>query len=177
MAEVSPASRTVRFGAYELDLRTAQLKKHGLRVRLQPQPAQILALLVSKPGEVLTREQLRVHLWSDDTFVDFDHGLNNSVNRIREVLCDSVTEPRFIETVPKTGYRFIGEVEVVEIPLPVASTADRHDPAVNLHRGSRHPHPGKRIAALGAIVVLTLGMGARNCANTVVDSFAGCVAI
>ena len=93
MAEVSPASRTVRFGAYELDLRTAQLKKHGLRVKLQRQPAQILVFLVSKPGEVLTREQLRGHLWSDDTFVDFDHGLNNSINRIREVLCDSVTEP------------------------------------------------------------------------------------
>src|SRR6478672_8100567 len=116
MAEVSPASRTARFGFYELDLRTAQLKKHGLRVRLQRQPAQILVLLVSKPGEVLTREQLRGHLWSDDTFVDFDHGLNNSINRIREVLCDSVTEPRCIETVPKTGYRFIGKVEELEIP-------------------------------------------------------------
>jgi TolB-like protein/DNA-binding winged helix-turn-helix (wHTH) protein/Flp pilus assembly protein TadD len=163
MAEVSPASRTVRFGAYELDLRTAQLKKHGLRVKLQRQPAQILVLLVSKPGEVLTREQLRGHLWSDDTFVDFDHGLNNSINRIREVLCDSVTEPRFIETVPKTGYRFIGKVEEVEIPLTLASAAERHELGANdLKGGSRPPHRAIRIAAWGAILVLTLGMGGRT---------------
>ena len=162
MVEVSQFSRSVRFGAYELDLRTAQLKKHGLRVRLQRQPAQLLVLLVSEPGEVLTREQLRGQLWSDDTFVDFDHGLNNSINRIREVLCDSVAKPRFIETIPKTGYRFIGKVEEAEIPSIATSAAAPQPvelPLVADDRASRVVHLGRRIAAVGAILVLTLGMG------------------
>src|SRR4051794_35980363 len=99
--------RTIRFGAFELNLRTAELRKHGLRIKLQRQPSQILALLVARQGEVVPREQLRKALWPDDTFVDFDHGLNNAINRIREVLCDSVTSPRYIETIPKHGYLFI----------------------------------------------------------------------
>ena len=95
--------------------------------------------------------------------MDFDHGLNNSINRIREVLCDSVTEPRFIETVPKTGYRFIGKVEELEIPLPVASVAESYQLGANdLNRGSPRPQVGIRIAAWGAILVLTLGMGGRT---------------
>jgi TolB-like protein/DNA-binding winged helix-turn-helix (wHTH) protein/Tfp pilus assembly protein PilF len=174
MAEVSQLSRTVRFGAYELDLRTAQLKKYGLRVKLQRQPAQVLVLLVTRLGEVVTREQLRDHLWRDDTFVDFDHGLNNSINRVREVLCDSVAEPRFIETIPKTGYRFIGEVEEVGVsnlrPLPaqVVSLADVSvggpllDSGPSVIRGdeARAGIIGRfgRGAALAVVLSLTLGM-------------------
>jgi TolB-like protein/DNA-binding winged helix-turn-helix (wHTH) protein/Tfp pilus assembly protein PilF len=161
MATLFSVSRIVRFGAYELDLRTAQLKKHGLRVRLQRQPAQILVLLVSQPGEVLTRDQLRIHLWRSDTFVDFDHGLNNSINRIREVLCDSAAEPHFIETIPKTGYRFIGKVEEVDAQPALADRGLREisESTSDGLRARRVPHLILRVAALSTILVLTLGMG------------------
>ena len=111
MSTPAPASRAVRFGAFEADLSSRELRKHGLRVKLQDQPFQILAMLLERPGEVLTREELRQKLWPTDTFVDFDHGLNNAINRLRDALNDSAEAPRFIETLPKRGYRFISPVE------------------------------------------------------------------
>ncbi len=109
-----PFPRIVRFNAYELNLHTAELRKHGLRIKLQRQPSHILVLLVTNAGRMVSREELRKSLWPDDTFVDFDHGLNNAINRIREVLCDSIASPRYIETIPKQGYRFLATLEELE---------------------------------------------------------------
>ena len=104
----------VRFGVFEANLRTGELRKHGSKIRLQQQPFQILALLLERAGETVTREELRNRLWSADTFVDFDHGLNKSINKIREALGDSAVSPRFVETVARRGYRFIADVAVVD---------------------------------------------------------------
>ena len=86
-----------------MDLRAGELRKHGVRIRLQTQPFQILGMLLERPGEVVTREELRQALWPLDTFVDFDHGLNNAINRLRETLSDSAESPRFVETLPRRG--------------------------------------------------------------------------
>jgi TolB-like protein/DNA-binding winged helix-turn-helix (wHTH) protein/Tfp pilus assembly protein PilF len=104
-------SRRVRFGDFELDLLTGELNKQGRKPKLHGQPARVLTLLASQPGRIITREELRNLLWPGDTFVDFDHGLNNAINRIREVLGDSATSPHYIETLPKQGYRFIATLE------------------------------------------------------------------
>ncbi len=103
----------VRFGVFEVDLRGSELRKSGLKIRLQDQPFQVLALLLERPGEIVTREDLRLRLWSTDTFVDFDHGLNSAIQKLREALGDSADSPRFVETVPRRGYRFIAPVEKV----------------------------------------------------------------
>src|SRR5512133_1484889 len=116
MPASSPADRVVRFGIFELDLSSGELRKSGTRVKLHDQPFQVLAILLSRPGEVVTREEIRGKLWPDDTFVDYDHGLNNAINRLREALGDSAETPRFIETLPRKGYRFIGQVAGDEYP-------------------------------------------------------------
>jgi Tol biopolymer transport system component/DNA-binding winged helix-turn-helix (wHTH) protein len=100
----------LHFSSFELDLRTRELRKHGIRIKLQDQPFQILALLLEKPGEIVTREQLRDRLWPADTFVDFDHSLNSAVKKLRQALSDDPDVPRFIETLPRRGYRFIAPV-------------------------------------------------------------------
>ena len=110
-----------RFGPYELRPLARELYKHGVKVRLRPQPFQVLHVLVEHPGEVVTREELRKQLWPSDTFVDFEHGLNTSVKELRGVLGDSATEPRYVETLPRLGYRIIVPVEVAA-PPPVKLT-------------------------------------------------------
>lgn len=107
------SSRTVRFGVFEADLDAGELRKHGHRLKLSEQPFQILAMLLARPGEIVSREELRQLLWPRDTFVDFDHGLNNAVMRLRETLGDSSGHPRFIETLPRRGYRFVAPVELL----------------------------------------------------------------
>ena len=102
------------FGQYEIDAYTGELRKGGLRLRLQQQPFRILVRLLEAPGELVTREQLREELWSTDTFVEFDHALNTAVKKIRGALSDSACVPRYIETVPRRGYRFIAPVKVME---------------------------------------------------------------
>src|SRR3984957_5251400 len=106
----------LRFGVFELDLRSGELRKHGLRVRLQEQPFRLLEMLLERPGEVVTREELQKRLWPADTFVDFDHGLNKAINKIREALGDSAESPRFVETVSRRGYRFLAEVKDADAP-------------------------------------------------------------
>lgn len=96
--------RFVRFGIYEVDLQTSELWKQGRKIKLQEQPCRILAILLERHGEVVTREELRKRLWSDDTFVDFDHSLNTAIMRLREALNDSSDNPRFVETLPRHGY-------------------------------------------------------------------------
>src|SRR6476660_5418707 len=100
-----------RFGVFEVDRQSGELRKQGVRVRLRDQAFQVLLLLLERPGKVVTREDLQRRLWTADTFVDFDRGLNKAVNRLREALGDSAESPRFIETLPKRGYRFIAPVE------------------------------------------------------------------
>lgn len=109
----APASRVLRFDSFELDVRAAELRKSGVKLRLQGQPIQVLATLLNSPGELVTREQLRAQVWPAETFVDFDHSLHNSIARLREALGDSAGTPRYIETLPRRGYRFIGTVERV----------------------------------------------------------------
>jgi len=100
-----------RFGVFEADVRTGELRKHGIRLRLPDQPFAVLVALLERPGELVTREELVKRLWPDGTFVDYDHSLNTAVNRLRETLGDSAETPRFIETLPRRGYRFLGSVE------------------------------------------------------------------
>jgi DNA-binding winged helix-turn-helix (wHTH) protein len=104
-------ARLYRFGLYEADLRSGELRKNGAKLKLQEQPFQVLAMLLKRPGEVVTREELRQRLWPADTFVDFDHSLNTAINKLRDALGDQAANPRFIETLAKRGYRFIAPVQ------------------------------------------------------------------
>src|SRR5580704_2522014 len=113
MLVTAPASRVLRFDGFELDLRAAELRKNGVKLRLQGQPIQVLAALLNNAGALVTREEIRAQVWPAETFVDFDHSLHNAIARIREVLGDSAGTPRYIETLPRRGYRFIGTVERV----------------------------------------------------------------
>jgi len=102
-----------RVGSFELDLQAGELHTNGFKIRLQEQPLEILAMLVDRPGEMVTREELRLKLWPADTFVDFEHGLNRAINKLREALGDDAAKPRYIETLPRRGYRLIAPVENV----------------------------------------------------------------
>jgi len=104
----------LRFGVFEVDLRAGELRKQGVRIKLQEQPFHVLTLLLQRPGEVITREELRSELWQSETFVDFDNSLNTSINKLREALGDSADNPRFIETLPRRGYRFLASVSGIE---------------------------------------------------------------
>src|SRR5712691_645893 len=110
MSLPTESQNKVRFGAFEVDLRTAELRTNGDKLTLQGQPFQILMVLLERPGELVTREELRKKLWASDTFVDFEHSLNKAVNRLREALDDSAEHPKFVETLPRRGYRWIGPV-------------------------------------------------------------------
>lgn len=109
--EATDRTRRTRFDAFEVDLRTGEVRKHGIRLKLHRQPFQVLSLLLEHPGDMVTREELRQKLWPGDTFVDFDTGLNSAVKKLRDALCDSAEEPRYIETLPRRGYRFIAQVQ------------------------------------------------------------------
>jgi DNA-binding winged helix-turn-helix (wHTH) protein len=125
MASLSEPSRIARFGVFEVDLQARELRKSGLRIRLHDQPFEVLAALLEHAGEVVSREELRQRIWPGGTFVDFDSGLNTAVNKLREALGDSADSPRFIETVPRRGYRFLPPIEgtvhagVATSPQPV----------------------------------------------------------
>src|SRR5436305_1212284 len=110
MPETDVHLRLLRFGNFEVDLRSGELRKAGAKLKLSGQPFQVLSILLERPGEVVTREELQKRLWPD-TFVDVDHNLNTSINKIREVLGDSAESPRFVETLPRRGYRFISSVD------------------------------------------------------------------
>jgi TolB-like protein/DNA-binding winged helix-turn-helix (wHTH) protein/Tfp pilus assembly protein PilF len=120
-------ARLLRFDNFELDVRAGELRKHGVRLRLQGQPLQVLAALLKRAGDVVTREELRAQIWTTDTFVDFDHSLHNTIARLREVLGDSAERPRYIETLPRRGYRFIAPVEAGDLPAP-SGAADSAPP-------------------------------------------------
>ncbi|HEY1337489.1 MAG TPA: winged helix-turn-helix domain-containing protein, partial [Bryobacteraceae bacterium] len=108
-----------------MDLRAAELRKHGVKIRLQEQPFRILAMLLAHPGEVVLREEIRRKLWPNDTIVEFGHGINAAVQRLREALGESAEKPQHIETLTRQSYRFLGEVEVVEREPPAAEPAPK----------------------------------------------------
>jgi TolB-like protein len=110
MQRGDPVPRPVRFGDFEADFRAGELRKQGVKIKLQKQPFEVLEMLLERPHEVISREELRQRIWPVDTFVDFDQGLSNAIKRLREALCDSAESPRFIETVPRRGYRFLEAV-------------------------------------------------------------------
>jgi TolB-like protein/DNA-binding winged helix-turn-helix (wHTH) protein/Tfp pilus assembly protein PilF len=116
-----PVSQSIRFDVFEVDLRAGELRKHGIKIRLQEQPFLILQTLLETPGQIVTREELQKKIWPGDTFVDFDHGLHAAVNRLRQALGDAADSPRFVETVSRRGYRFIGQIQVsaTETPLGI----------------------------------------------------------
>ncbi|HEV2468427.1 MAG TPA: winged helix-turn-helix domain-containing protein [Candidatus Sulfotelmatobacter sp.] len=127
MAVSQNNNRIARFGVFELDLSAGELRKSGVKLRLQGQPFQVLALLLERAGQVVTREELQQKLWASDTFVDFDHSLNTAINKVREALGDSASNPRYVETLARRGYRFIAPVQsdlptpaLPSIPAPVA---------------------------------------------------------
>ena len=135
---------TLRFGVFAVDRKTGELRRNGVKVRLQDQPLQILLTLLERPGEVVTREELRGRLWPDDTFVDFEHSINTAVRRLRDVLGDSAENPRFVETVARRGYRFLAPVSgVPEVSVP---------PEVAVSR----PHAVRRWWILGVVAVALL---------------------
>src|SRR5437868_6998823 len=111
MARPGSSNSNICFGRFAVDLRAGELRKEGRKIRLQEQPLQILALLLERQGEAVSREELRTKLWPTDTFVDFDHGVNSAVARLRGALQDSADSPKYIETVGRRGYRFIGTIE------------------------------------------------------------------
>ena len=154
MSSPSRPSRSVFFGEFELNLETAELGSNGSKAILPGQPFQVLLTLLDRPGQLVTREELKRRLWASDTFVDFDQSLNKAVNRLREALEDSAEHPRFIETVPRKGYRFIGAIQTG--PLEIG-TADRaSDQEIILDRGQdpiAHPH-GRRYILAAATTIL-----------------------
>jgi DNA-binding winged helix-turn-helix (wHTH) protein len=129
MTDPQPARR-YRFGAFEADAATGELRRQGVRVKLNAQPFQVLLLLLDRPGELLTREEISRELWPDGTFVDFDHGVNSAVNRIREALGDTANNSCFVETLARRGYRFVAPVERIVIADTQSSTASEAGDAV-----------------------------------------------
>ncbi len=128
MNDAKTQRRLFRFGMFELDAATGELRKEGKsRPRIRDQALQILTMLLEKPEDLVTREELRERLWSADTFVDFDHGLNTSMNQIRNALGDSASNPRFIQTLPRKGYRFIAPVQIVSAETTAVSVRDMEE--------------------------------------------------
>src|SRR6266568_3790854 len=151
----SAPQRNVRFGAFEFDLQTGELRKHGLRIRLQGQPVDILAMLVEHPGEVVTREELQRRLWPADTYVDFEHSLNAAIKRLRAALGDSADSPRFVETLARRGYRFIA---------PLTQPADEAPPAAapNAKPAARRRSVLAPAVAAALLLLAAIGVGMRE---------------
>jgi cholera toxin transcriptional activator len=151
-----------KFEEFEADLRAAELRKNGNRLKLQLQPFQVLVALLERPQEVVTREELRQRLWPQDTFVDFDHGLNTAMVKLRDVLGDSASKPKFIETIAKRGYRFLGTAEVIsDQAAPLEPKASPSIAAVQATVGNPNLQP----TSLPAEADSTLPRTSRNTAR------------
>jgi DNA-binding winged helix-turn-helix (wHTH) protein len=152
-------SRLIRFGTFEVDLRTGELHKKGLKIKLQEQPFRILAMLLEHAGDIVTRDELRRRLWPEDTFVDFDQGLNKAINKVREALGDWAENPHFVETLPKRGYRFIAPIngtnsysestEFADDPQPQAGKSNSSESAAGDSASRRWAIGLRSAAALG----------------------------
>src|SRR5436305_1560767 len=154
MQETAKSARVFRFGVFEMDAATGELRKQGLRIRMQEQPAQFLLILLDRAGEVVTREEIRRKLWPPDTFVDFDQGLGASLRKLRQALGDDAETPRYIETIPKRGFRFVAPVERISA-LPHGATAVLPIRAIEppTPEVDREPRQARRhLSALWAVV-------------------------
>ena len=152
----APVAHRLRFGVFELDLRTGELRKAGRRIRLAGQPLQILEALLKRPGDIVTRDELQRELWPDHTFVDFERNLNSAVKRLRAALGDSADTPRFIETLPRRGYRFLVPVEVAgPMHAPAAAGPAKSDPVAFPPASRRLP-----LTMVGLVVALVIAVGA-----------------
>jgi TolB-like protein/DNA-binding winged helix-turn-helix (wHTH) protein/Flp pilus assembly protein TadD len=152
MPNAAPAD-TLRFGAFEVDLRAGELRKEGVRIKLHNQPFQVLTVLIERAGQLVTREELRQKLWDSNTFVDFDDGLNSAIKKLREALEDSSEAPRFIETAPRRGYRFIAPIDT----RPLSTDAQRVAGAASLAE-----RPSRSIPRLWALAVVTAALIAAS---------------
>ena len=165
MKQVSRSTEVIRFGVFEVDTVTGELRKHGLRIKLQEQPFQVLCLLLARPGELVTREELRKMLWPADTFVDFEHGLNKTINKLREALSDDKETPRYIETLPRRGYRFIAPVMSARPPSepngPPAVLAPRPAPVVTANPRRAHWMTRDLVLLLGGLALLASALWYR----------------
>ena len=165
MTETAQSARPKRFGDFEFDSRARQLRKHGHTIRLHGQPLEILGLLLERPAEVVLREELQAKLWPEDTFVDFEHSLNAAVNKLREALDDDANNPRFIETVPRRGYRFISAVDVpdsqgLELAVPeMPASLESSVVIAESQIPSRHRHRGVFVTALVLVVIAAVVFG------------------
>ena len=139
MGPAAPSPRLIRFGVFELDLRSGELQKQGRKIRLEGQPVQVLICLLESPGELVTREELHRKLWPADTFVNFEHGLNAAVKRLRQALNDSADNPRFVETLPRRGYRFIAPIHAVDVSGDVTAVTA----AACCYRSAWNPRPAR----------------------------------
>jgi DNA-binding winged helix-turn-helix (wHTH) protein len=161
VTEDVPGTQVIRFATFELDARSGELRKSGMKLKLGGQPFQVLAILLEKPGEVVTRDELQKRLWPE-TFVDVDHNLNTAINKIREVLGDSAESPRFVETVPRRGYRFIGELERPVGPIMESAVEPlvrvEPDRAVPGQLGCKSTAFGDTSELAGQFVVIDLGI-------------------
>src|SRR5579862_9612116 len=130
MGSSVPSSRLIRFGVFELDLRSGEIQKQGRKIRLEGQPVHVLICLLENRGELVTREELHQKLWPADTFVDFEHGLNAAVKRLRRALDDSADNPRFVETLPRRGYRFLAPIQIINaaVDIPVVNEPPPAEP-------------------------------------------------
>src|SRR5271167_29239 len=122
--EQAPSSPMLKFGPYIVDLTAGEVRKNGSRIRLQEKPLRVLGLLAERQGQLVTREELKKHLWPEDTFVDFETGLNTAVSKLRDALSDSAEKPRYIETIPRRGYRFVCPVELIDGDQPASENSD-----------------------------------------------------
>ncbi len=190
---VPPSNRrVVRFGVFELDLSAGELRKNGVKLRLQGQPFQVLTLLLERAGEVVTREELQQKLWPSDTFVDFDHSLNTAINKVREALGDSASSPRYVETLARRGYRFIAPVQseprnaaiepAAEIAAPAAHTTSSSSRAaaepVAIHPELEVPIPRRSVSRglfaltqLMYLIFYSVALFRLRAVQGIVDSF------
>src|SRR6202162_2469584 len=161
--ENGPTPRILRFATFEVDLQARELRKNGLKLKLHGQPFEVLAMLLERPGELVSREQLRERLWPTDTFVDFDHGVNTAINKLREALGDSADNPRFVETLPRRGYRFLAGVAgpdratAAEAVLPVGVTGRRAVAVLPFKLLTPNPEDDYLSVALADAVINQLG--------------------
>jgi TolB-like protein/DNA-binding winged helix-turn-helix (wHTH) protein/Tfp pilus assembly protein PilF len=163
VATSAQSSTRLRFEVFEVDLCSGEVWKHGVRVRLQDQPFQVLRVLLERPGQIVTRDELKQTLWPADTFVDFDDGLNTAVKKIRELLGDSAERPRYIETIPRRGYRFVGPIAPPP-PVEAAVAAPDSHPALVLHPAEgavpRKDHRPAGYVAVGVLALVVTLVGA-----------------
>jgi len=146
----------MRFGAFEVDLRSGEVYKHGIRLKLQDQPFQVLAVLLEHPGDLVTREELRQKLWPSDTFVDFDTGLNSAIKKLRAALSDSAEDPRYVETLPRRGYRFIARVE--NGPLPSTAVEKHLAPVLPMGSAPKAGNKHRFVFFAGAAAILIVAL-------------------